>query len=260
MSPAWWKNAVLGLVQGITEFLPISSSGHLIATKELLDGNAEPGLALDVALHIATLAAVLIYFRKDLLGLARIHNRVSFLLLVVIATIPGVILGYLLSDWRETINPWWVVGGWCFSGFYLITSQGSGGDGRYRALPARFGFLIGVAQALAIFPGVSRSGSSIVAGLWLGLDRQEAFRFSFLLSIPLILGAGLNTARKLGDLSEIEKVGGIGPLLLGMAIAFVVGLGAIHLLSRSLRSNRFHLFGLYNFGAAALFAFYLLLK
>ena len=257
---AFLKNIILGLLQGCTEFFPISSSGHLIAAKEIL--NFEASLAQDVALHIATLAAIIIYFRKDLLKLLVHSRRINMAVLLIVATIPGAGLGILLSHWRSNISPWWVVGGWSVSALYLITSPLSAMSNNlkerisYTELPLLRGVLIGTAQALAIFPGISRSGSSIVSGLWLGLEREAAFRFSFILSIPIITGAGLKTALDL-DQEQINTMGGWLPVLSGMAIAFFVGLGAIHFLLQFVRKNRLHIFGWYNFLAATCFGMYM---
>ena len=256
---AFLKNIILGLLQGCTEFFPISSSGHLIAAKKIL--NLEASLAQDVALHIATLAAIIIYFRKDILKLLVHPRRINMAVLLIVATLPGAGLGFLLSDWRSNISPWWVVGGWSVSALYLITSPLAMSNNlkdrlSYTELPLLRGALIGTAQAMAIFPGVSRSGSSIVSGLWLGLEREAAFRFSFILSIPIITGAGLKTALDL-DQEQINIMGGWLPVLSGMAISFFVGLGAIHFLLQFVRKNRLHIFGWYNFVAAIGFGIYM---
>ncbi len=257
MTPDWWKSALLGLVQGLTEFLPISSSAHLIAMKEVLA--FEAGLAMDVALHVATLAAVLIYFRRDIAALVRRPRRGRAIALIVLATVPGVVLGYALSSWRSGIDAWWVVGGWSLSFAYLVTSRGRGGERRWVDLTPARSLLVGCAQALAIFPGVSRSGSSIVCGFWLGLDREEAFRFSFLLSIPLIAGAGLKTALDMTG-ADLERMGGAGALALAMGVALMAGLAAIHTLLGFVRTGRLHVFGWYNLAAAMAFALYLSLR
>lgn len=254
----WWKSIFLGLVQGVTEFLPISSSGHLIAAKEVLQCE-EAGLAFDVSLHLATLLAVVIYFRREILQIIWQANRWKIFLLVILATIPGAALGAVLGEWREHLQPVWVVVGWMFSATYLLFTRGKNGTQGYAAMPLGKGLLIGSAQALAIFPGVSRSGSSIASALWLGLEQDAACRFSFLISIPLIAGAGLEEGIKLSK-AELEHMGGWGPLIAGMAFAFTVGILAIHLLLKAVRRNRIHLFGWYNLAAAVFFGFFLLLR
>ena len=253
----WLKAAVLGLVQGISEFLPISSSAHLIAFREILDFR-EPPLAFDVALHVATLAAVILYFGKDILVVLRSAQRFRILGIFVLATVPGVVLGLLLAAWRETVNPWWVVGGWIFSAAYLLLSRGRQGESHFLAVGSLRAFAIGCAQALALFPGVSRSGASIVCGLWLGLERDAACRFSFLLAIPIISGAGAKSAYEVYRSDTGSSLN--GPLFLAMGIAFIVGLFAIHFLLTLVRRGGLHRFGWYNLTAAALFAAYLVLR
>jgi undecaprenyl-diphosphatase len=253
--PASIESAILGLVQGLTEFLPISSSGHLVAGKEIL--GSEAPLAFDVALHVATLVAVLIYFRRDLIDLTRHPRRWKLLGLLIMATVPGAILGVVLGDWLEGIGPWFTIYGWFFSAAYLLSSRGKGGTLHYADLGPWSALAIGTAQALAIFPGVSRSGTTIVAGLWFGLERESAARFSFILSIPLICGAGLKKGLEI-DSEGIAAAGGVPSILIGMVIAFLVGLFAIHLLLRLVRSQSFANFGWYNLLVAMAFGVYLL--
>ncbi len=258
--PEVWKGAILGIVQGLTEFLPISSSGHLIASKEIL-GFQEAGLTFDVALHVATLAAVIFYFRKDILTLLKSSNRIRFLMIIALGTIPGVALGIFLSDWRDTVSPWFVVGGWTFSATYLLFSKGRGGETQHGDVSWWQGLGVGCAQALALFPGVSRAGSSITCGLWLGLSRESAAKFSFLLSIPIVSGAGLKKAYDLYKTQEGSLGDALGaPLIAGMVLSFLVGLGAIFILMKVLRGNSFHRFGWYNLFAAVAFGLFLFLK
>lgn len=253
-----WKGAVLGIVQGLTEFLPVSSSGHLIAFKEVL-GFQEADLTFDVALHVATLAAVLFYFAPDIRSLLTHPRRVTLLAILAVGTVPAVALGLALGEWRDSPSPWFVVGGWTFSATYLLLSRGRGGSTSHDEVRWRQGIGIGCAQALALFPGVSRAGSSITCGLWLGLSREAAARFSFLLSIPAIAGAGSKKGYDLYRSGQLGQEGVFGtPLLVGMACAFVVGLVAIYLLMRVLRGNHFHRFGWYNLAAAIAFATFLL--
>ena len=253
------KALVLGVVQGMTEFLPVSSSGHLIAVERIL--GFETPLAFDVSLHVATLAAILIYFCGQLLALARSPERWPVLRLVVVGTIPAGLIGVLVARLRQEPSPWLVVAGWLISATYLLLSKGREGTRRFPELSLGRAFLIGGSQGIAAaIPGFSRSGASIASGLWLGLERREAFRFSFLLAIPVMLGAGLVEGRKLFGHGAVEVPGGSPALALAMAAAFVVGLGAIYLLDRVVTSNRFHRFGWYNLSAAAGFAIYLLAR
>jgi len=251
------KAALLGMIQGATEFLPVSSSGHLIAAKEVFGFSAE--LAFDVALHLATLAAVLIYFGRYIIQLLKTPRWRAVAWRVILGTIPAGAIGFAFRSWREDIPPWFVVGGWLASAAYLILTAGRGGSTSVPEVSPVRAFLIGATQGIAaVLPGFSRSGASIASGLWLGLDREEAFRFSFLLAIPAMLGAGLVEGRGLLGPEGVEVPGGWPALILAMAAAFGVGLLAIHVLFRAVAKNHFHRFGWYNLCVAAAFAIYLL--
>lgn len=199
-----WQAILLGILQGATEFLPVSSSGHLVIVPHLL-GWPNPGLALDTILHLGTLVAIVAYFWNDLWRLA--HAALSSLRrrqlddpdarlawALVVATIPGAILGVLLQDFFEQLFGMPRVA----AGFLLVTAALLLLSEYFakRELPITamswwHAILIGLAQALAIVPGLSRSGSTIAAGLLLGYRREDAARFSFLLAIPIVLGGGL---------------------------------------------------------------------
>jgi undecaprenyl-diphosphatase len=251
----FFEAVVLGVVQGASEFLPISSSGHLIAMKAVLDYRAP--LAFDVALHLATLLAVLIYFGPDIVRLARSPLRWPVCWRITLGTVPAAALALAFRAWRENVSPWVVVVGWSLSSAYLLLSRNREGAWSHPNFPLARAFLVGGSQGIAaIIPGFSRSGSSIASGLWLGLRREEAFRFSFLLAIPVMLGAGIVEGRHV--LGGGVAVPGGWPALCGaLASALVVGLFAIHLLARAVASERFHRFGWYNLFAAAAFATYL---
>jgi undecaprenyl-diphosphatase len=251
------KAAILGLIQGLTEFLPISSSAHLLALERVLAFEQE-GVAFDVAVHLATLLAVVLYFRRDLIHLLTGSSFWPMLLKITVATIPVGLIGYFLASVRENISPWVAVAGWTFSATYLLLTRDRAGTMPYTEISLGRAFGVGLAQSLSIFPGVSRSGSTIAAGLWLGLRREDAARFSFLLAIPAMLGAGLLKGLELAAEPEIPAAfwGLCGT---GMVIALVTGLLAIHILLRVVRSNLFHRFGWYNLAAAAAFAAYLAL-
>jgi len=251
------KAAFLGLVQGLTEFLPVSSSAHLLALRHVVGFQVE-GLTFDVALHLATLLAVLVYFRREIIDAAWSEERWGILVRLAIATLPSVAAGLLFSAAREDPPLWVPAAGWIFSGSYLLLSRGRAGTRAYATAPLGSILLVGVAQSLALFPGVSRSGATITAGLWLGLGRDDAAKFSFLLAIPAILGAGLLETRKI-----LHSSGAHGDLWtaigIAMPVAFVVGMIAIHLLLRIVRANFFHRFGWYNLAAAAALLAYLAL-
>ncbi|HEY7525014.1 MAG TPA: undecaprenyl-diphosphatase UppP [Candidatus Limnocylindrales bacterium] len=252
---------VMGLVQGLTEFLPVSSSGHLILVPFLLGWN-DPfitSLEFSVMLHLGTLAALLGYFRADWLrlvpaGLATIRDR-SFrgdpdrrlAWLIAAATVPALVVGFLLNDLVETrfrevglVALTLVIGGGIL---WLAERRGS----RTRDID-RLGFArafgIGVAQAAALVPGISRSGISISAGLFAGLDRESAARFSFLMATPVTAAAGLYEATRLVR-GESGVAVDLGPLLIGMAAALVAGVVAIAVLLRFLRTHRTDVFVAY---------------
>lgn len=250
------RSILLGIIQGLTEFFPVSSSGHLHALRHMT-GFDDGGLAFDVALHLATLLAVLLYFRRDILGLLSTREGARLLALISAATLPAVVVALAFKDAREALPIWAPIAGWAFSGTYLLLSRRFAPSTEGQPLAWRQALLIGVAQSMAIFPGVSRSGITITAGLLLGLGRVEAARFSFLLSIPAILGAGALEGWEILKAPEL-KGRLFEPLVFGMPAAFLVGVLAIHLLLRAVRSNFFHRFGWYNYLAAAIFGLYLL--
>ena len=199
---SWFQVVLLALVQGVTEFLPISSSGHLIIPAAVF-GWEDQGLAFDVAVHAGSLGAVLLYFRSDLqalfrgwigslIGHASDEGRLAWA--VVIATIPAGLCGLLLDGWIETNLRSLAVIGCASIGFGLLlawSDRAPQSRSELGALRWRDAIWVGCAQALALIPGTSRSGITMTAGRALGFDRATAARFSFLLSIPLILAAGM---------------------------------------------------------------------
>jgi len=258
---------VMGIVQGLTEFLPVSSSGHLIIVPTLL-GWTDPfinSLEFSVMLHIGTLVALLIYFRKDWLrlvpaGLAAIRDR-SFrddpdrrlAWLIAVATVPAIIAGVLLNDIIETnvrqiglVALMLVVGG-----AILWLAERNGRQTRsvgQLTFPAALA--IGAAQAVALVPGISRSGISIAAGLFAGLDRESAARFSFLMATPVIALAAVYEGRKLLT-GETGLAIQIAPLIVGMVASLVAGLFAIGVLLRYVRAHSTDVFVVYRVLLAA---------
>jgi undecaprenyl-diphosphatase len=261
------QSLVMGVVQGLTEFLPVSSSGHLIIVPALL-GWHDPfitSLAFSVMLHVGTLVALLIYFRADWArlipaGLATIRDRsfdgdgdrrLSWLL--VVATIPALVIGVFLNDpiesrFREVglVALMLVVGG---AILWLAERTGSR---RLLAVDLTFprALGIGLAQSLALIPGISRSGISIAAGLFTGLDRESAARFSFLMATPVTAAAAAYEGLKV-----IKGDGGVavpvGPLLVGLAASFIFGILAIAVLLRYLRTRSTNIFVVYRILIAA---------
>ncbi len=260
---------ILGIVQGATEFLPISSSGHLVLVPWLLNWDAGGGnsLAFDTLLHWGTLAAVLVYFWRDLRqillavvdGLRRRRPmetpsaRLGWF--IVVGSIPAALVGLLLEEWFEVVFGRPVAAALLLfgtAGLLLFAERSTAGERGLDTIGWREAMLIGVAQALAILPGVSRSGATISAGLRLGLERAEAARYSFLLSVPAVVGAGV------WQLYQLLQSGGLseqaGVLLTGFASAAVVGYLAIHTLLLFLRRRPLSLFAAYCilFGALSL--------
>ncbi len=189
---------VLAAVQGLTEFLPVSSSGHLVLLQHFL-GAHEGDLFFDVILHLGTLGSVVVVYRRELLRLMRLDAPArSYVISLVVGTLPAVAVGLLAKDMVEQAfgRPAFAAGGLLLTAVVLFSTRFAGRGSAAlpepwepRALPPLKALAIGTAQAFAILPGVSRSGSTIAASLWLGVARAEAARFSFLLSVPAILGA-----------------------------------------------------------------------
>jgi undecaprenyl-diphosphatase len=246
---------ILGMVQGLGEFLPISSSAHLIVTPWLFNW-PDQGLAFDVALHWGTLLAVVTYFRQDIWLLAKgfIHSlslstrdlqnnpyqRISWL--IIIATIPAAIIGKLLETQVETVfrNPLLIAVTLTVVGIVLLLVDKYGAKIKnLNHVSRNNALIIGLSQALAIIPGVSRSGSTMIAGLAQGLKREDAARFSFLMSIPIILGAGL---LKLPDIVHINNH---IPVLVGFVSAAVFGFLAIKYMLKYIASKSFAVFTWY---------------
>jgi len=246
---------VLGFLQGATEFLPISSSAHLVLVPYLL-GWPDPGLSLDTALHLGTLLAVLIYFRQDVWrlivagwtslrqrSLADPQARLAWLL--ILATIPAALGGFLLENSFESLfgMPRWVAAFLLVTAGLLALAESLGHkQGTLSSLTWRDALLIGLAQLLAVTPGISRSGATIAAALLLDYRRDEAARFSFLLAIPIILGSG---SYQLLKLALGMESGSLGVTLAGMLAAALVGYGAIAGLMRYLRQRTLWPFALY---------------
>lgn len=205
-----WQAILLGILQGATEFLPVSSSGHLVIVPHLL-GWPDPGLALDTILHLGTLVAIVVYFWSDLwrLACAALQSLRSRQLddpdarlawAIVVATIPGAVLGVLLEDFFEQLFGMpTVVAGFLLgtAALLLISEYLSKRELPITAMSWWHALWIGLAQALAIVPGLSRSGATIAAGLLFGYRREDAARFSFLLAVPIVFGGGLYQVYKL---------------------------------------------------------------
>ncbi|MFH0882122.1 MAG: undecaprenyl-diphosphatase UppP [bacterium] len=241
------KALILGLVQGLTEFLPVSSSGHLVFVNYLLHVESS-SIAFEVSVHFGTLLAVIVYFRQDL---ARViveffrggeGRRTGWML--ILASVPTAIIGLAFKDTFESLfqSPRSAATGLLVTSILLFFAErvrrGERPLGKVRIFDA---LLVGTMQGMAIVPGISRSGSTISAGLFSGLSRDTAARFSFLLSIPAIVGAGLVEAKDMVDLSANFA----GPAIVGTLAAAVSGYLAIGMLMAVLRKGKLYGFSIY---------------
>ena len=259
---------ILGVVQGLTEFLPVSSSGHLLLGQYFLGLDQERfGLSFDVALHMGTLVAVVSYFWRDLIRMAFAFFR-SFghmdlvddqdqrlAYLVIASTVPAALIGFLFEGFFENTvrSPWVVVFNFALVGVLFLAAEAVSSRSR-RASKLRFGEAVGIglAQATALVPGISRSGATITLGLLLGLRREEAARFSFLMSVPIIAGAG---GLKLGEvlasgMSTHEWL----LFVAGFITSAAVGYLTIRFLLNYLTYHSLRVFAYYRFAVAAVVA------
>lgn len=250
------ESIVLGLIQGLTEFLPISSSGHLVIFENLL-GVQGGDLVFEVLVHFGTLVAVLIYFRQRLFDIVRSflksplgHNLLSeesknFKLgwFLVLGTIPAAVIGLGLEDYIELAfeSPRWSSGMLLVTALILFSTRwAKREEGRLNIART---IVIGLAQAMAVMPGISRSGATISAGMFSGMKKSEAAEFSFLLSIPAILGA---TMLKIPEfISKIDNTALVVNYLAGAIVAAVVGYLSIAFLMKIIKKGKFFYFGLY---------------
>lgn len=266
MSITQW--IVLAVIQGVTEFLPISSSAHLILPSQIL-GWADQGLAFDVAVHVGSLLAVVIYFRRTLIALA-VHFFASLLRrphqksqaiqawLIILATIPAVIFGYVFEEFIETSLRSILVIAVTTTVFGLVLWWADVSARNARSLDQlgwKDALLIGLAQALALIPGTSRSGITMTAGLMLGMTKVDAARFSFLLSIPLILAAGL---LKTVDLVQTPSAFDLSAIFYGTLLSFVSAFACIVLFLKWIEKSGFLPFVIYRLllGAVLFFVYF----
>nr|WP_211754426.1 undecaprenyl-diphosphate phosphatase [Nocardioides gansuensis] len=250
------KAVMLGTIQGLTEFLPISSSAHLRIFPELF-GWGDPGAAFTAVIQIGTELAVLIYFRKDIFRIAsawlrslvqpewRGHLDARMGWFIIIGSLPIVVLGVLLKDVieRDFRNLWIIGTTLIVLGVVLgIADRVSSSTKVIRQITLRDAVLMGAAQALALIPGVSRSGATISMGRFLGYEREAATRYAFLLAIPAVVGAGLF---ELQEIPHGENAYGWGPTLVATVVSFLVGYAAIAWLLRYVSTRSYTPFVLY---------------
>ena len=232
---SFFESIFLGLIQGITEFLPISSSGHLVIVQNLL-GFSHPPIFFDIVLHLATLSAVIVYFRKSLSKYITISNIGN----IIIASIPAVLAGLLISPFIESIfSSLIIVGlGLIITGTLLLLTKKLP-KSNSNQITTKKAFFIGMFQATALLPGISRSGSTIFGGLLNQVSKKKAFEFSFILSIPAIIGALLlQVASSSTNTISIENIA-------GFFAAFISGLIAIKALDYIINNEKLHYFGYY---------------
>ncbi len=245
---------VLGFVQGMTEFLPVSSSGHLIVVRSFFSSPTALDLSFDAVLQFSTILAVLVYFRKDLWNLLVSFFRLltrkgveekerTLLYAIIVGTIPAVIFGLILEEKMATVfrNTDLVAMMLILGSILMFFAE------KYTRpvtnLTIKRGFIIGLFQSLALFPGVSRSGATISGGLFQGLSRSEATRFSFILSFPIIFGSGLKKIIDLYDGGIVYDMGSTS--ILSFVTAFIVGIISIHYLLKYLENHSMHIFSVY---------------
>jgi undecaprenyl-diphosphatase len=254
----YFESFILGIVQGLTEFLPISSSGHLVIVQHLFGITAD-NIAFEIVVHAGTLLSVVAVYYADLWqmivsfcsGIFRLRKAQPFRndsyfrlsVFVIVATMPAVIFGLTLDDFFEQIfhNVFLVGITLTITGLILLSTRRVKTEGRQLTLGKSV--LIGCAQAVAILPGISRSGSTISGGLWCGLERVDATRFSFLLAVPAIMGALILHLKDVAGAALTS--GDAGFLLIGFLTSFVVGYIAIRFLLKVVQSGKFSWFGYY---------------
>ena len=263
------EGILLGLLQGVAEFLPISSSGHLAIVQKLFDLEDVP-LLYDVFLHLATLGAVILFFRKRIWSLLLVVGRwicrrslpedradLQTIVALLLGTVVTGIFGIVLSDVVETIDVKYICVGFFVTAGLLIFSDtvesrrqkkrlaaeaNSTGEGKLCGVKPLQGLGIGLAQGFGVLPGVSRSGSTIAGALLCGVDREQAGEFSFLLSIPAIFGAFV---LQLKDLGEMSSTVGLAPVMAGCIAAFVAGIFALAVLMKIIRKGKLEWFAAY---------------
>lgn len=255
---SFWEAIIMGLVQGLSEFLPISSTAHIMIAAGLL-GLETPGLALEIWLHLASVLAVMLYFRKDLLAVVRDftgylvnrreEHRVGFWfgVYILVATCITGFFGVLLSDYLgDNLRSPVMIGAalWVTAGFLIFIEKGvTYGQRTAGQMTWRDSILVGLGQTVAVLPGISRSGATLVSALWCGLERETAVRYSFLLAIPVILGSSVLGIRD-ADAEWIRSMSYSG-LLLAFAVCFIASWISIVWLIGFLRSGRLYWFAIY---------------
>jgi undecaprenyl-diphosphatase len=243
------KTIILGTIQGLTEWLPISSTGHLKLVEHFLGFDVP--ILFDVALHVGTLIVVLVFFREEIKKMASAFWRLDFktehgklLPLIIVGTIPTALIGFFFGEQIENIfkTPLSISIAFIFCGILIYSTKA--GKEKTEDMDYLKALIIGVAQGIAIIPGISRSGATIAVALLLGIKREKAFNFSFLLSIPAILGALGLTVYKEFDVLTFAGLG-LGEVIVGAVVAMVVGYFALKLLWKILAIQKLYFFAFY---------------
>jgi len=244
---------ILGVVQGVAEFLPISSSGHLAVLHNVF-GMDEPALTFDIVLHIGSLLAIVIVFWRDIMAIAK-NPLGKMAKLLVVGTIPAVVAGFLLRDFIEILRTGiWLAVAFIVTGFLLMLADAHEQvkEKDDSGITYKDALIIGIFQAFALPPGISRSGATITGALKRGINRAAAARFSFMLALIAITGAGLLEAIKLirGEVAVANI--GFAPMAAGFIVSFVVGYFSIRLLLELIKKCKLRVFSYYVWGLAAL--------
>lgn len=252
---------ILGIIQGLTEFLPISSSGHLIIARDILGWKGVGDLSFDAVLQLATALAIIVFFWKDILRLFESFFRMIFrkavdhkdfvmIVSIIIGTIPAIIFGLFIEKQMETIFRSAKLVAYVLVAGSLLMYLAEKFSKKNSVLTIGKGFSVGLFQCLALIPGFSRSGATISGGLFLGLNREDAARFSFLLSIPIIIGSGSKKLLEIvqGGFSNSYSL----ELVIGSVTAFIVGLLAIKFLMKYLKNHSLNVFVVYRLVLAGL--------
>lgn len=262
----WLQAIVLGIVQGLTEFLPISSSAHVSIVGQLFFGGKDPGAAFTAVTQLGTETAVLVYFRKDIWRIIT-HWFGSFTgkvekgdpdarmgWLVIIGSIPIVLLGLLFQDAIDsTLRNLWITVAMLAGVAIVLAVADKVGENNTRELKDlswRDGILFGLFQAAALIPGVSRSGATISGGLFLGYTREAATRYAFLLAVPAVFGSGLYKLKDIGTDASVSW----GPTIVATVLAFIIGYAVIAWLLRYISTHNFRIFVVYRLAIAAVVA------
>jgi undecaprenyl-diphosphatase len=234
---------ILGAVQGLTEFLPVSSSGHLVIIQSLFHNFKQPGISFDIFIHLATLLAVIVYFHREIADILTFRN-VKWIFLIIVGTVPAGVIGVLFKDRIELMfsNVTFVCYMLIITGVLLFLSDRCSNLTKSKGEITFFdAIVIGVFQAFAIIPGISRSGSTIAAGIFRGISRDAATKFSFILSIPAITGAFLLSLKDFTKLTHADYI----PYLAGFGAAFIVGLLSLKMLTLIIKTRNLKFFSFY---------------